>query len=375
MDKASLSQALDSYALLARPLYKEPLGQALSLKKIYIPKDFQAWIGFKTLMDSQLVTQSLGYDIVDSLEEADVLILQNDQFTENDLGKKPTIIVGGLAMDHLEKLGVISDFDAEMFKNGSANEGLFKAIINKNSNLSSGYALKDLFYSNSGSWINKLPQGFKTIAEIANENYFISGWWPGFDQLAGKIVAIDGSYNDQPLFVYAGNPSNRQHTHYFYRWLANAIFRAEPAYLVDIRPSDQSSSDLPLDEPNQPKPEHHNGTTEQTIGDSSLDTIDSSKVASKHIDEKILSEDRKTKDKLSGKTSQANQIDLASHESQETSLNKADSKEVMDKTVIEDASLSASLPETGENEASFFFIQSILISLGSCLLLYRKDPE
>ena len=78
-------------------------------------------------------------------------------------------------MDHLEKLGVISDFDAEMFKNGSANEGLFKAIINKNSNLSSGYALKDLFYSNSGSWINKLPQGFKTIAEIANENYFISG--------------------------------------------------------------------------------------------------------------------------------------------------------------------------------------------------------
>lgn len=68
MDKESLSQALDSYALLARPLYKEPLGQALSLKKIYIPRDFQAWIDFKTLMDSQLVTQSLGYEIVDSLE-------------------------------------------------------------------------------------------------------------------------------------------------------------------------------------------------------------------------------------------------------------------------------------------------------------------
>lgn len=175
--------------------------------------------------------------------------------------------------------------------------------------------------------------------------------------------------------MYAGNPSNRQHTHYFYRWLANAIFRAEPAYLMDIRPGDQSSSDLPSDEPNQPKPDFPNETTEQTTGDSSLGTINSSKVESKHIDEKILSEDRNAKDKLSEKSSQANQIDLASHESQETSLNKADSKEVMDKTVIEDASLSASLPETGENEASFFFIQSILISLGSCLLLYRKDPE
>lgn len=40
-------------------------------------------------------------------------------------------------------------------------------------------------------------------------------------------MAIDGTYMDHPLFIYAGNPMNKLHTLYFYRWISNAVLRGE----------------------------------------------------------------------------------------------------------------------------------------------------
>lgn len=191
-----------------------------------------------------LALKNLGFDIVNTPEEADVIVLESDNFDKSLLGLKPTIVVGGTAMQRLEELGAVDGFDAEQLKNGSDYEGLMKAIIDDKDPLTSGYNKNDLFYSNSGNWIAKVPANFKTLASIAGNDYYIAGWWPGNEQLANKIVAISGSYKEQPLFIYAGNPTNRLHTIHFYRWVSNAIFGSQLAQLKDLEKEQKPSTEV-----------------------------------------------------------------------------------------------------------------------------------
>ena len=71
---------------------------------------------------------------------------------------------------------------------------------------------------------------------IASSDYYIAGWWPKNEVLANKVMAISGELLGQPLFVYAGNPTNRQHPVHFFRWATNAIFGSELATLTDYVP-------------------------------------------------------------------------------------------------------------------------------------------
>ena len=72
---------------------------------------------------------------------------------------------------------------------------------------------------------------------IAPSDYYIAGWWPHNDVLANKVMAISGELMEQPLFVYAGNPTNRQHPVHFFRWVTNAIFGSKLASLMDYVPA------------------------------------------------------------------------------------------------------------------------------------------
>lgn len=111
-----------------------------------------------------------------------------------------------------------------------------KAIIDDQDPLTSGYKKNALFYSNSGNWIEKVPSNFKTLMSIASSDYYIAGWWPKNEVLANKVMAISGELLGQPLFVYAGNPTNRQHPVHFFRWVTNAIFGSKLASLTDYIP-------------------------------------------------------------------------------------------------------------------------------------------
>ena len=71
---------------------------------------------------------------------------------------------------------------------------------------------------------------------IASSDYYIAGWWPKNEVLANKVMAISGELLGQPLFVYAGNPTNRQHPVHFFRWVTNAIFGSKLATLKDYVP-------------------------------------------------------------------------------------------------------------------------------------------
>lgn len=234
VDTATFKGLLADYAIYGDALYKVPNGPSLKALKVYSPPHQFYWAGVDSPTHTALALKNLGFDLVDTPEEADVIVLESNNFDKSLVGLKPTIVVGGSAMQRLEKLGLIDGFDAEKFSGGSDFEGLMKAIIDDQDPLTSGYKKNDLFYSNSGNWIAKLPANFKTLASIAGSDYYIAGWWPGNEKLANKVVAISGTYNDNPLFVYAGNPTNRLHTIHFYRWISNAVFGSQLAVLTDL---------------------------------------------------------------------------------------------------------------------------------------------
>lgn len=244
VDTPTFANLLKNYAIYGDALYKTPQGQTLKALKVYAPPHQYYWAGVDTPAHTALALKNLGFDIVNTPEEADVIVLESDNFDKSLLGLKPTIVVGGTAMQRLEELGVVDGFDAEQLKNGGDYEGLMKAIIDDKDPLTSGYNKNDLFYSNSGNWIAKIPANFKTLASIAGSDYYIAGWWPGNEQLANKIVAISGSYKEQPLFIYAGNPTNRLHTIHFYRWVSNAIFGSQLAQLKDLEKEQKPSTEV-----------------------------------------------------------------------------------------------------------------------------------
>ncbi|HEL1610252.1 TPA: LPXTG cell wall anchor domain-containing protein [Streptococcus suis] len=235
METNQFSHLLDTYALYGEPLYKKPIGQELKAMKVYAPSHSYSWAGdFAILANAALAVERMGFEVVNSADEADAIILESDQFDASVFGKKPIIIVGGVAMQKLEELGILAGFNAEQFTDGGDYEGLMRTIIDDKDPLTSGYAVNGLFYSNSGNWIEGIPEGFKTLVKIADKDYYIAGWWPGHDKLANKIVAIAGNYQDQPVFIYAGNPTNKVHPVHFFRWVSNALFGSQLATLEDL---------------------------------------------------------------------------------------------------------------------------------------------
>ena len=234
VDTPTFTSLLDRYAIYGDALYKIPQGPTLKPLKVYAPPHQFSWAGVDAPAHTALALKNMGFEIVDRPEDADVIVLESNNYDKSLVGLKPTIVVGGSAMQRLEKLGILDGFDAERFKNGSDYEGLMKAVIQDQDPLTSGYKKDGLFYSNSGNWIAKIPANFRTLASIAGSDFYIAGWWPGNEQLANKVVAIAGTYNEKPLFVYAGNPTNRLHPVHFYRWISNAIFGSQLAELTDL---------------------------------------------------------------------------------------------------------------------------------------------
>ena len=333
VDTSTFANLLGDYAIYGDALYKVPEGPSLKALKVYAPPHQFYWAGMASPAHTALALKNLGFDIVNTPEEADVIVLESNKFDKAILGRKPTIVVGGSAMQRLEKLGVLDGFDAERFSGGSDFEGLMKAIIDDKDPLTSGYKKNDLFYSNSGNWIAKAPANFKTLATIAGSDYYIAGWWPGNEKLANKIVAISGNYKEHPLFVYAGNPTNRLHTIHFYRLVSNAVFGDQLAELKDMPVTHKPSVEIVeiLNQKPQPK--------------------QAGKPADKPTAPKVK---EKQLESLAQKTSEAQPI---------ATVQKATNSQ------------QAQLPQTGskENSALFTVATILLATSGGLFLLKKKE--
>ena len=334
VDRDTFASLLPNYAIYGDALYKVPSGPTLKPMKVYSPNYHYNWAGVDAPAHTSLVLEKLGFQIVNTPEEADVIILESNRFDASIFGKKPTLVIGGEAMQKLEKLGVLTGFDAEKLKGGSDYEGLMKAIIDDQDPLTSGYKKNTLFYSNSGNWIEKVPSNFKTLMSIASSDYYIAGWWPKNEVLANKVMAISGELLGQPLFVYAGNPTNRQHPVHFFRWVTNAIFGSKLASLMDY---------VPAKEPDQVVvPIHNQTTTPQPI----LTKKDTPKV--------LLPQKEMTTE--NGESVQALTYQVGQ------SFQESPSK--------------AQLPQTGEDTRAHFILSSFLLAVsGGMLLLKKKEVE
>ena len=334
VDRDTFASLLPNYAIYGDALYKVPSGPTLKPMKVYSPNYHYNWAGVDAPAHTSLVLEKLGFQIVNTPEEADVVILESNRFDASIFGKKPTLVIGGEAMQKLEKLGVLTGFDAEKLKGGSDYEGLMKAIIDDQDPLTSGYKKNTLFYSNSGNWIEKVPSNFKTLMSIASSDYYIAGWWPKNEVLANKVMAISGELLGQPLFVYAGNPTNRQHPVHFFRWVTNAIFGSKLASLMDY---------VPAKEPDQVVvPIHNQTTTPQPI------------LTKKETPKVLLPQKEMTTE--NGESVQALTYQVGQ------SFQESPSK--------------AQLPQTGEDTRAHFILSSFLLAIsGGFLLLKKKEVE
>lgn len=334
VDRDTFASLLPNYAIYGDALYKVPSGPTLKPMKVYSPNYHYNWAGVDAPAHTSLVLEKLGFQIVNTPEEADVVILESDRFDASIFGKKPTLVIGGEAMQKLEKLGVLAGFDAEKLKGGSDYEGLMKAIIDDQDPLTSGYKKNELFYSNSGNWIEKVPSNFKTLMSIASSDYYIAGWWPKNEVLANKVMAISGELLGQPLFVYAGNPTNRQHPVHFFRWVTNAIFGSKLASLMDY---------IPAKEPDQVVvPIHHQITTPQLIS------------AKKDTPTVLLPQ-------------------------KETAAETGESVQALTYQVgqsFQENPAKTQLPQTGDHSTGHFILSSFLLAVsGGFLLLKKKEVE
>ena len=334
VDRDTFASLLPNYAIYGDALYKVPSGPTLKPMKVYSPNYHYNWAGVDAPAHTSLVLEKLGFQIVNTPEEADVVILESNRFDASIFGKKPTLVIGGEAMQKLEKLGVLAGFDAEKLKGGSDYEGLMKAIIDDQDPLTSGYKKNTLFYSNSGNWIEKVPSNFKTLMSIASSDYYIAGWWPKNEVLANKVMAISGELLGKPLFVYAGNPTNRQHPVHFFRWVTNAIFGSKLASLMDY---------VPAKEPDQVVvPIHKQTTSPQPI------------LTKKETPKVLLPQKEMTTE--NGESVQALTYQVGQ------SFQESPSK--------------AQLPQTGEDTTAHFILSGFLLAIsGGFLLLKKKEVE
>ena len=334
VDRDTFASLLPNYAIYGDALYKVPSGPTLRPMKVYSPNYHYNWAGVDAPAHTSLVLEKLGFQIVNTPEEADVVILESNRFDASIFGKKPTLVIGGEAMQKLEKLGVLAGFDAEKLKGGSDYEGLMKAIIDDQDPLTSGYKKNELFYSNSGNWIEKVPSNFKTLMSIASNDYYIAGWWPKNEVLANKVMAISGELLGQPLFVYAGNPTNRQHPVHFFRWVTNAIFGSKLASLMDY---------VPAKEPDQVVVPIHNQTSNPQPISAKKDTP------------KVLLPQKETAAET-GESVQALTYQVGQS--------------------FQENPVKAQLPQTGDHSTGHFVLSSFLLAVsGGFLLLKKKEVE
>ncbi|MGB5822634.1 MAG: hypothetical protein WBH44_01050 [Proteocatella sp.] len=204
-----------TYNLEVMPYAELESEKQLKALKVYNTGEYQA---------QYVLEKVLGFEMTDNIKTADVIIDAGGNI--EGLGQKPFISVGGDSIKAITDSKVLKGLESTT--TNLYHEGLMKADIDTSSMLSSSYESKDNMYSSSGTWIEKLPEGFSSIASIEDSKvFYISGWWPAHEYAQGKTMIAQGSLNSQSVVLIAGNPFNKARNAEFTRWVSNAIYMAQ----------------------------------------------------------------------------------------------------------------------------------------------------
>ena len=80
VDRDTFASLLPNYAIYGDALYKVPSGPTLKPMKVYSPNYHYNWAGVDAPAHTSLVLEKLGFQIVNTPEEADVVILESNRF-------------------------------------------------------------------------------------------------------------------------------------------------------------------------------------------------------------------------------------------------------------------------------------------------------
>ena len=216
VDKACLELLAKDYNLKFEALDKMPAGKEIKAVKVFADEKSTSFFAL----------ESMGFDVVTDPALADVLVTNSGSLDPELIGTKPMVAIGGEAVAAVSESGKIVGLEAKT--TDFYHEGLLKSTNNVNSALSLGYPSDDTMYTSSGTWIEKLPAGFTSLVNVKNtDDYFVAGWWPGYEQVKAKSMSAMGMVNGQPVVLYAGSLTNRLHTQYLYRWISNAVYEVQ----------------------------------------------------------------------------------------------------------------------------------------------------
>ncbi|MER2090423.1 MAG: X-prolyl-dipeptidyl aminopeptidase [Sporosarcina sp.] len=205
---------VEEYVFEANPL---PAYNSFKVKWIATPK--VAGSGSSQLTFS---LKELGFELVDE-DNAEVII--SDSSLPKRLAGKTYVGIGNNALKAVKEAKLLDGFDYVTTQGG--HEGLVKATLSVNHQLTSGYEADELLYTTRGSWITNVPEGAEVLATAKNtDDFYVAGWWPGHEGAQGQTFAFTQQLEDSTVTLFANDLAFRAHTKYYYRMLANSIFAA-----------------------------------------------------------------------------------------------------------------------------------------------------
>ncbi|WP_121663822.1 M14 family metallopeptidase [Metabacillus litoralis] len=167
--------------------------------------------------------KELGFELVSSTADADVVVSDGSSFDVNSLDGKAYVGIGVYALNAVKNSGVLGEgysFDYT----SPGHEGLLKANVNDHI-LTSGYEASELLYTTNGAWITSVPKNAQVLATVSNsDDFYVAGWWPGHDAAKGQTLAFTQNLEDSNITLFANDLAFRAHTQSSYRLLANSIF-------------------------------------------------------------------------------------------------------------------------------------------------------
>jgi len=203
---------VEDYVFEANPL---PAYNAFEIKWITEPK--VAGSGSSQLKFS---LKELGFKLVDE-KNAEIII--SDSTLPKELSGKTFVGIGNSVLKAVKDTKLLEGFDYVTTQGG--HEGLVKATVNVNHQLTSGYQTDELLYTTRGSWITEVPEDAEVLATVKNtDDFFVAGWWPGHEGAKGQTFAFTQQLEDSTVTLFANDLAFRAHSQYYYRMLANSIY-------------------------------------------------------------------------------------------------------------------------------------------------------
>ncbi|MBG9980393.1 M14 family zinc carboxypeptidase [Facklamia lactis] len=199
----------------------------LETMKIEQPKIFltPSSSNYSELADStKFVLKNLGFNIVDKLEDANVVVDSSGMFETDDLKDKHYIGIGSMALSAVKEKSLYP-LEFQMNEEGWTNEGLLKANYDPSNPISGAYLSEDIAYISSGSIMNQPRKEAKVFAKVSDQDdFYIEGWWPDHDFVKGQVLGFADRIDKQNFVFFASDVTNKAHTRYLYRLLANALY-------------------------------------------------------------------------------------------------------------------------------------------------------